>query len=398
MFATRDGTIMEQPVKLIDFGLAKEVEDSVIYPDKVGTPFYVAPETIDSHHIYYNQKSGLILKSSDMWAIGAIVFVLITGKLPFPGKKHKDIFKNISKCRYKFPETLLLSDSVKDFISCLLNTDPVKRFNCDQALQHPWIANADAAPKDPLSDMVLQGLNQLQRQTKLSKAVGRIAINHLTDKDISNLQDLFAAYDKDRSGQIEISELIQLLKDTGFDDDTAEQEAIQLMEDLDTNRDGALTMVEFAQAAAGPRASISRTIVKKTFDSMDADRDGMISSFELKGSLGDMLGDDYIEKIFRNVDHNKDGMLTFEEFLEAMKVTIKTRREKPKLRKSVMELSFSSDPPPAVPSLSSGNGNLPIPRTLANNGSGIKRQPIPQPEYIVVENEEDLKNLDDKLN
>jgi len=240
---------------------------------------------------------------------------------------------------------LLLSDSVKDFIHSLLQVDPTRRFNCDQALNHPWIEHKDALPQDPLHDMVLSGLGQYQRNNKLQRAVSRIAINHLTDKDITMLQDLFATYDKDRSGQIEISELIQLLKDSGFDDDTAEHEALQLMEELDSNKDGALTMVEFAQVAARPRVSVSRTIVKRTFDSIDMDGDGKINAFELKESVGDMVDDAYIEKIFRNVDTNQDGMLTFEEFLEAMRVTIKTRREKGKNpRKSVFELNFSADP------------------------------------------------------
>eukprot|EP00475_Leptophrys_vorax_P044222 TRINITY_DN8775_c0_g1_i1.p1 TRINITY_DN8775_c0_g1~~TRINITY_DN8775_c0_g1_i1.p1 ORF type:complete len:629 (-),score=164.99 TRINITY_DN8775_c0_g1_i1:130-2016(-) len=352
VFATRKGDILDQPVKLIDFGLAKEVDPETVYTDKVGTPFYVSPETIDSHHPHYNVRNGEILKSGDMWAIGAIVFVLITGKLPFPGRKHKDIFRNITKCRFKFPETLLLSESVKDFIHSLLQIDPTKRFTCEQALSHPWIVHEDQND-DPLHEMVLSGLSSLQRQNKLQRAVARIAINHLTDKDIAMLQDLFATYDKDRSGQIEIPELIQMLKDSGFDADAAEQEALLLMEELDSNKDGALTMVEFAQVAARPRVSISRTIVKRTFDSMDMDGDGRINALELKESLGDMIDDNYIEKIFRNVDTNQDGMLTFEEFLEAMRVTIKTRREKTKpQRKSVFELNFSADPnapPPLAP-------------------------------------------------
>lgn len=32
----------------------------------------------------------------------------------------------------------LIPSSAKDFISCLMEKDPEKRFTCDQALQHPW--------------------------------------------------------------------------------------------------------------------------------------------------------------------------------------------------------------------------------------------------------------------
>lgn len=345
VFATREGSIFDQHVKLIDFGLAKEVQPETVYSEKVGTPFYVSPETIDSNHPMHNARTGEILKAADMWAMGTIVFVLITGKLPFPGRKHKDIFKNITRCKYKFHDSLLVSDLVKDFIGGLLQLDPSKRMTCSEALQHPWIAKREEVPENPLDELVTQGIRQLQSHSKLQKAVARVAVNHLTDKDIANLQDLFANYDKDRSGSIEISELINLLKDTGFDAEAAEQEALQLMDDLDTNRDGALSIVEFAQVAARPRLSISRTMVKRTFESMDLDGDGMITPLEMKESLGDLIDDAYIEKIFRQADTNKDGMLTFEEFLEAMKMTVRTRRQKEKpQRRSVFELNFSADP------------------------------------------------------
>jgi calcium-dependent protein kinase len=347
VFASREEKLSDQTVKLIDFGLAKKVEPDVAYSEKVGTPFYVSPETIDSHHPVYNHRTGRVLMACDMWAMGAIVFVIVTGKLPFPGKKHRDIFKNITKCKYKFPETLLLSDSVKDFITKLLKADPFERLTCKEALEHPWIADRDEkAPDTDITESVISGISQIQKQNRLQKAVARIAVNYLTDQDIKVLQDLFAQYDKDHNGCLEVSEVMEMLRDNGFDADAAEAEAHKMMEDLDSNHDGSLNIVEFAQTAARTRVSVSKTMARRTFEHMDSDRDGKITPFEMKEAIGDYIDDDYIEKIFRSVDTNSDGMLTFEEFLKAMTTTIRTRRaQKPKQRSSIFELNFSPESP-----------------------------------------------------
>lgn len=60
-------------VKLIDFGLSRST--SQVVTDKVaGTPFYIAPEIIDWKP--YGSKA-------DMWSIGVLLYVLLSGYMPF---------------------------------------------------------------------------------------------------------------------------------------------------------------------------------------------------------------------------------------------------------------------------------------------------------------------------
>ena len=74
-------TANDADIILIDFGCAKKVEDAKEYKDLVGTVYYLAPElAAQSSRVH---KTGKILKRVDIWSIGVIAFVMLTGRPPF---------------------------------------------------------------------------------------------------------------------------------------------------------------------------------------------------------------------------------------------------------------------------------------------------------------------------
>ncbi|XP_060709558.1 death-associated protein kinase 3 isoform X2 [Hemiscyllium ocellatum] len=119
-------------IKLIDFGLAHTIEDGVEFKNIFGTPEFVAPEIVNYEPL------GL---PADMWSIGVITYILLSGASPFLGDTKQETLANISAMNYDFDEEFFshTSELAKDFIKKLLVKDTRKRLSITDALSHPWI-------------------------------------------------------------------------------------------------------------------------------------------------------------------------------------------------------------------------------------------------------------------
>jgi len=128
---TSKGTDAE--VKLIDFGLAKEMSDPVAR-SFLGTRGYLAPEMLQRHS--YD-------KAIDIWALGVIAFVLLCGCLPFDDDSSRIASDSAARKKFtlRFPRwAASLSTSAKDLLHNLLDVNPKTRFTAEQALNHPWVS------------------------------------------------------------------------------------------------------------------------------------------------------------------------------------------------------------------------------------------------------------------
>ena len=108
------GSTGEINIKLIDFGLSKILsKDKKVMMTKLGTPYYVSPEVLE----------GKYDKRCDIWAIGVIAYILLSGMPPFNGRNEIEVFNKIRCCDYEFPEQHwnYISADAKDFISKLLH-------------------------------------------------------------------------------------------------------------------------------------------------------------------------------------------------------------------------------------------------------------------------------------
>lgn len=127
-------------VKIGDFGLATKLEfDGERKRTICGTPNYIAPEVLEGKqgHSY----------EVDIWSIGVIIYTLIIGKPPFETSDVKTTYRRIRLNAYNFPETVTISDNVRDLITKILNNDPGKRPNVDEILAHPWMNHEGTIPR-----------------------------------------------------------------------------------------------------------------------------------------------------------------------------------------------------------------------------------------------------------
>jgi len=300
---------IDSNMRLIDFGCAKEVHDDEIVHDYAGSPYYVAPEVLRDC-----QRTGKMWKASDMWSIGVIIFLLVTGYPPFNGHDHHQIFARIRRGHYSFPhpQDIPLSDSVKDLISKLLVMEPSKRLTAEEALKHPWIAG-DTASAAPLPDTVIRNLANFQSHCKLQKAVARALAQRMTDDDKQRLIELFRRFDKNGDGQLGPDEIAAMMKEIGGGMDVKE-----FLSRVDEDNSGTISLDEFTMAAAvGHLSSANEEELKRTFDAFDVDRDGFVTMKEVEKLCGNMSPEE-ARRLIAEVDKNGDGKISFDEWIAAM--------------------------------------------------------------------------------
>ncbi|XP_060637551.2 serine/threonine-protein kinase 17A [Anolis sagrei] len=122
-------------IRLVDFGLSRVMKNSEELREIMGTPEYVAPEILS-----YDPIS----TATDMWSIGVLAYVMLTGVSPFLGSDKQETFLNISQMNVNYAEDFdLISESAVDFIKSLLVKKPEERATADECLLHSWLAQTD---------------------------------------------------------------------------------------------------------------------------------------------------------------------------------------------------------------------------------------------------------------
>ncbi|XP_010881036.2 serine/threonine-protein kinase D3 isoform X1 [Esox lucius] len=117
-------------VKLCDFGFARIIGEKSFRRSVVGTPAYLAPEVLRSKG--YN-------RSLDMWSVGVIVYVSLSGTFPF--NEDEDINDQIQNAAFMYPSNPWkeISGEATDLINNLLQVKMRKRYSVDKSLSHPWL-------------------------------------------------------------------------------------------------------------------------------------------------------------------------------------------------------------------------------------------------------------------
>ncbi|XP_064086317.1 microtubule-associated serine/threonine-protein kinase 2-like isoform X3 [Macrobrachium nipponense] len=144
------GQTPEAGVKLVDFGLSRVIVQGTEITQIMGTPDYVAPEVINFEPISL---------ATDMWAIGVLTYVFLTGCTPFGGDTDQETFVNITQAEFDFPDELFADISVhaKDFICGLLVKKPSDRMTVDDCLNHAWMT-ASLSPVH--SEIITESFNE----------------------------------------------------------------------------------------------------------------------------------------------------------------------------------------------------------------------------------------------
>ncbi|CAF95836.1 unnamed protein product, partial [Tetraodon nigroviridis] len=160
------------PVKICDFDLGSGVKLSSAYtpittPELTtpcGSAEYMAPEVVE----VFTDEASFYDKRCDLWSLGVILYILLSGSPPFTGHcgsdcgwdrgetcrtcqvlsvvalaavRESQLFESIQQGKYEFPDKdwAHVTEGAKDLVSKLLVRDATLRFSAAQVLEHPWV-------------------------------------------------------------------------------------------------------------------------------------------------------------------------------------------------------------------------------------------------------------------
>ncbi len=303
-----EGSEINNPIKVIDFGLSQTLNTKKILSSKVGTAYYVSPEIL----------AGKYTEKCDIWSTGVILYVLLSGEPPFNGPSDSVIYSKIKKMKFNFPlnKWKNISEEAKDLLSHMLAPEK-ERYNASQVLAHPWFKI--------VTELKLEKLNfssnffkEYKDSNQLYKIILLFIASRLQDNEIDDLKDIFKAFDKNNDGQICYNE---------FEEGLMKLQSKQIKPDevhsyftlIDTDKNGKIDYTEFIAATIEKKRFLKEERLYEAFSMLDKDHTGKITKEGLMSVLKlEPDNDQYVTELIKNADKNGDGVIDYKEFLEFM--------------------------------------------------------------------------------
>lgn len=110
-------------------------------------------------------------KNVDLWSLGIITYVLLSGMLPFDSDDNKETARQTiyDPVPFEHPVWNKVSQEAKDLILKLLEKDRFKRISLDETLSHPWICKKDKNMQVLRQETKKQDKFELYSQTQVKK-------------------------------------------------------------------------------------------------------------------------------------------------------------------------------------------------------------------------------------
>uniref|UniRef100_A0ACD5Y241 Uncharacterized protein n=1 Tax=Avena sativa TaxID=4498 RepID=A0ACD5Y241_AVESA len=297
----------DSPLKVIDFGLSVFFNPGDRFTEVVGSAYYMAPEVLKRS---YGQEV-------DVWSAGVILYILLCSVPPFWGDNDEKIAQAILRGGIDFNREPWprVSANAKDLIRRMLDPDPNTRLTATQVVEHPWLKNADTAPNVSLGEAVRSRLQQFSAMNKFKKKALGVVARNMPVEELDKYVQMFHLMDKDKNGNLSLEELMEGLHING--QRVPESEIRMLLEAADTDGNGTLDCDEFVTVSLHLKKMTNDEYLASAFRYFDKDGSGFIELDELRQELGP--SEQSILEIIRDVDTDKDGRISYQEFELMMK-------------------------------------------------------------------------------
>ncbi|KAK1744109.1 calcium-dependent protein kinase [Skeletonema marinoi] len=328
-------------LKMIDFGLSKHFQFGEVHHEAVGTPYTVAPEVIRGS---YDERC-------DVWAVGVITYLLLSGEPPFGGcggpETLMEVRDNILTGEFAFePEDIweTVSGEAKEFIKSLLVLDPMDRPTAQQCSNLKWLKmwknRENNGTELRLNPAVVKALVGFKEYSDMRKLLCEVLSFTLLPEQIEGLRKEFELYDVEGTGEISLNTMKKVLignASTGSLGGLSEEEVEDIFNALRVRKGEATIHWHDFIAAGLSQCQVDERNLRLAFDRLDQEHKGYITFDNVMDLLGDEAFDTEDDMLncwaesMKDVDC-KTALITYEDFVLLMKGQ---NRDKSSLRKSL---------------------------------------------------------------
>jgi len=302
----------ESIIKVIDWGLAGFTQHSLEMRTAVGSVPYAAPEIL---------KSESYSHACDLWSLGVLVYVMVSGQPPFWGPMQKMVPRI---CEAKYPR--LEKKIANDFVERLLVVDPLKRMTLEEAFEHEWLADVFKHEKlDPIhSQAVLKNLYRYKDLSNFKVMCTMAVARQMDHKKLTDIHRIFRELDTNSDGELSMEEIKKGFKRLYGSEAGTDYEIEEMFNAINVSGAGSLDYTEFCAAALTPGPTeFEDDVLWAAFRSFDANGDGLIQVSELANILETQvqtlagrtkLCNELAKKIVTKYDCDSDLQISYDEF------------------------------------------------------------------------------------
>ena len=304
-------------IKICDFGTSQIFHKGDIQDRIIGSLYYIAPEVLQKN---YNFKC-------DLWSCGVVMYILLTGKVPFEGNNNKTVYKKILFNDYNKKNLVICSDNAIDLISKLLDKDPNKRINAEDVLNHKFFDTYKTKENlnnisDEKINKFLENLKKYKSKTVLQETALIYLIHNYPDiEEVTDAYKLFNKIDLRGRGKISLDDFNVGLSNL-LNSDQMRNDVEEIFNNLDIDKDNYVSYEEFVRASVDMKVFLKEDILKFVFQYFDKNNTGEITANEISEIFSDNLNSKYVDealnKIISEVDVDGDGKIKYDEFCKLM--------------------------------------------------------------------------------
>ena len=215
-------------IKLIDFGYSQNYLSQDHMNSIVGTAYYIAPEVLEGDYT----------KECDIWSMGVILFMMLSGRCPFGGNDDDEIQDAVRNGKLKFNQKHwgdITPDAI-DLCQKMMERNVSSRLDCKGVLNHAWCTGTNSIAEhteldlDEAEESAFMHMKKFREFNELKKTALMAIAFSLGDAQLQTLRAMFQDLDKEKTGVLSLKEFKDAMN---AHSDIPDDEVVKIFDSLD---------------------------------------------------------------------------------------------------------------------------------------------------------------------